>query len=83
MHGKIFELPCSLLSSHDSIRTGQEHVLGSTDCDARHREHVHVAVVGGNLLQLVHGGIESSGRSPDVTIMTTDDRLLDFLECIG
>ena len=73
-------LPSSLLSSHDSVCTGQEHVLDASDGDPGHGEHVHVAVVGGDLLQLVHGGTESSGRCPDVSIMTTDDRLLDFLE---
>ena len=61
---------------------GQKHVLDTADCDARHREHVHVAVVGSNLLQLVHGGVKSSGRCPDVAIVTADNRLLDFLEGI-
>ena len=75
-------LPCSLLSPHDSILAGQEHVLDSADCDARHREHVHVAVVGSNLLQLVHSGVKSSRRCPNIAIMTADNRLLDFLEAI-
>lgn len=52
----------------------------SSDGESGHGEDAHVAVVGGDGLELLHGGPEAGGGCPDVAVMAADYSFLHFLQ---
>lgn len=65
----------SLLSSEDLVVSGEIHVPRASDSDALHGEHVRLAEVGGNGLQLGGAGSEACRGGPGVAVVAADDGL--------
>ena len=70
----------SLLSSEDLVVSGEIHVPRASDSDALHGEHVRLAEVGGNGLQLGGGGSEASRGGPGVAVVAANDGLVIRVE---
>ena len=70
----------SLLTAEDLVVPGEIHVPRASDSDALHGEHVRLAEVGGNGLQLGGGGSEASRGGPGVAVVAADDGLVIRVE---
>ena len=64
-----------LLTAQDLVVTGEVHVLLPSNGHSSHGQHVHLAEVGGDGLELSGGGSEAGGGGPGIAIMAANNSL--------